>query len=346
MGSVNSVESAGRVIFPALRNVEEKSHSNIYTEDTSLQNDDGSTVTTSVQEVVGLSISASSFLRHTVHSICESIRSIKNARPLESFKIVLLLSVPISIKSIGESVLSIKGSNNSEKVDAVLNIVSEVGTIADVIATSAEGFIPLGLATVKIAVWATPLFLVALGLEMAGLVLTTKNLIETHRFSKTFEKSADLTRKVEEYSVKHFASGVASIVEGTRKGRTFVTKHFGVASENLHARLEKIQKKATEVFASTDEVRKEKYRHKMKRTMELLDKRMTTMKWSRAATITLVVLAVIGVAVLMLTPAAPVGFAILGVAAALSITHYLTMRSLDGKFEREMKLVNIERGKA
>lgn len=288
-------------------------------------------------EKVGLAIKITSLMRYVSHAICSGIRSLKTYRPLEPVKIFLLATIPMSIHNIATNVMGVKGSTTNEKVDVGLNIVSEVGSIGDVIGVSMDGLVSVGLVAAKVAVWATPLFLVGMGLELGGLVLTTKNLVEIHKFSKTFKESANLKSKVENYALEHFSQGVALINEQSQKERSFVSKHFGIGSEKLIGMLQDIEGKAKEVFASDDEGRKAKYLHKMKSTLEFLDKRMTTLKWSKAFTIMVTTISFVAVGVLLFTPAAPLGFALLGLGAALGITHYFKMKVLTKEFENELE---------
>lgn len=292
------------------------------------------------QKKVSLSAQVTSIFRYLANSIHPSkLATLNHNRIGDPLKVVLFVKLPLSILSIINSIRGFKESSLNEKCEDVLNVISEVGNLADNVATATDGLAAIGLTTAKVVVWTSPLFIVGLTLQTAGLVLTTKSLVETHIFSKAFKKSVALKEKVETYALHHFASGVDLIVERSSKGKRFVSKHFGVKSDQLMARLNKIKIKAETLEKSGDQEKKLKIQSKMKRTVELLDRRMMVMKKSKALTIVATTISIIGIIVLLTTPAAPVGFVLLGIGSIIELTHYFKMRSMTKQFKADMKLV-------
>lgn len=229
-----------------------------------------------------------------------------------------------------------KPLSTSEKVDRGLVTTSIAGTFSGIIASTVKGLTRVGLASPKVTAWATPLIFVAIVLHSAGIALKAKSLFETHMFSKTFAKSAAVKEKVENYTIQHFSSAVALINGRSECERHFVKMHFDIDSEKLKSSLKKINAQAEKIFNSNDSHAKENCQRRMKRTVELLDERLLTIKKSKALVLTVALVSIVGTIVLMTTPAAPVGLALIGAGIALEVGHYFKIRSLKEKFERDM----------
>lgn len=286
---------------------------------------------------LSLGVKAVSFFRYTAHAICALVKA-PNRKPLEPLKLLFYVNIPVALNNIFNQLGSVRGLTANEKIDTALDVTSEVGRVGDSLATGIEGLGSVGLVNLQPLYWVSPLFIVGVGLQIAGILALSKSLVETHLFSRKFSKVVDLTKKGSDYSVADFTLGLEMVQNRSRKEKSFVLKHFGVDSKKLLGPLYKIKKLAeNSFFHSSAKVGESE--DKMKAAMELLSKRLTATKWSKALTILIGTVTLIGVGVLLFTPAAPVGFALLAIGSVAAIRYYFAVKAQTAQFEEELRKI-------
>lgn len=286
-------------------------------------------------EKVSLGIKVANVVRYIG---CASNKLLNNTKSLPTVGVLKLMNlgtVPLAIYEIGRSVFSAAKASLNEKVDAVLGIISTIGTLGDIASTTAQGLAAVGAVASKAIAWATPLAIASAAVEGVGLFLTIKSLIETHRFSKALKQTAALEKPVEEYSVEDFTKGRLLIIDKQNIEKSFTGKHLKTDSTKLNERLLQIESKAQEMIDSDNPQRVREGKQKLQTMMQSLSQRMTSKKWSNALTILSGIVGLVGLGVLF-SPCPPAGFILLAISGVLSMVNFFYEKTRTARLEKSL----------
>lgn len=294
---------------------------------------------------------------------------IPGVKEVEGFRFASVLYTPLAIQSIVTSAQEIY-RKAPEKMDNALTIVSEVGALADICALVADAldtfeWIP------DASVWVDPLYIVGATLSTAGIVLNTKSAYETHAFGKELNEKMTLSKEEKEAITKinkrlqelngkamsksmlsdqeksdlkiigsKFEHGVKLIKEKHGKNVKFVKKHFETDGDQLTGRLDEISRYAIRKLDSPLPHKVQEGQDDINSAKTLLNKRLSSKKWSNAFKILTAIISLIGFG-LLFSPVAPVGLVLLGLSGTMSICHRLYKRRQTQKFEAAIQDVGI-----
>lgn len=289
---------------------------------------------TSSPEKVSLAIKITNLARHIGSTSSKFLSDAKHLPAIGVMKLVTLGLVPLAVYDIGASIFSAHSGTANEKVDAALGVVAAVGTLGDTAATAAEGLMAVGIVATQALGWVTPLVIVSAVLEGVGMVLVSKSLAETHRFSKVFNQTAALEKPVEEYTLEDF-SNARQLIETKSQEKSFVGKHFKTSADKLNSRLAAIETEAQAMLTSEDPTTVLEGKKKLQTTMQALSKRMTIKKWSNALSLLSGSIGFIALGILF-TPFVPAGFALLALSGVLSLVNFFADKAVTSRFEKEI----------
>lgn len=260
---------------------------------------------------------AAARLARAIRNTAEGINS---QNPLQMLRITAVVQAPFAIRNIAQSSIEIY-RGDPEKVDNALTIAAETGTLANVIAATAEALGELGVTAQSVA-WISPLYITGAVLSGVEIVRDVKNIYETHKVSKiVFQKDKN--------TASGFTRTVSTIKGKHLNNKKFISKHFGVKGDKLIENLEKVDKHVQQLDKGP---LKWKGDIQAAEVSKLAEKRMKVQKWSRVYNILTSIINIIGFAILF-SPAAPVGCILIGLSSLMSVAQIVFLKKINRQFE-------------
>lgn len=248
------------------------------------------------------------------------------------------VSVMMRVNNIAHSIIDFVKGGHNDKADSLLSMVSDLGTIGDAVSTFAQGLESVGAVAAKSILWATPLLIVSMGLEAAGLVLGIKGIVETYLLSHKLFKD----KNPKEYTIDDYQEKVNYLEERRVKERLLDRKFFRVDREQLGDRLLDIELEAKRKINSENPLEKEQGENLIRRTMKTLKGRLTTRIISYAVGVVAAATCLVGLSILLAVPGMqPLGFALLAVGVVVSLARCGADFALDYRFKKAMKLAKM-----
>lgn len=288
-------------------------------------------------EKISLLVKVTNLARHIGSSSKKMLDNIKHLPTVGVMKLITLGLAPLAIYDIFVSVFSSIRASTNEKIDVALGVIATVGSLGDTAATTAEGLAGVGAVAIQTLGWLTPLAIVSAALEGVGMILITKSLIETHRFSTLFNEVAALDKPVEDYSLEDFSKARLLVEAKQAQEKTFIGKHFETNSEKLRNRLMAIENEVQEMLMSGDQQLIMEGKRKLQTTMQILSKRMSMKKWSNVLTLLAGAVSFVGLG-LLFTPSSPAGFVLLAVSSVISLANFFAGKAITNRFEKDLEI--------
>lgn len=294
------------------------------------------TVLDTVQsDKVLLSVKVGNVARHTINFLKEFFRSGTPGMFPNFLKVATVVTIPYNLLQIVESIKDFVKSRLIERIDAGLNIVANVGAIGEAITTFVEGLGVIGAVAVNALSWLTPVMGVSLVFQTAGIGMTIKSMRETSRFNKIFQETAGLKKDVSDYTLDDFKNALNMIGEKRIEQDKFITKHFRTDENKFADRLLAIESEAERMIASNDAHEVLAGKRLLQTTMQNLSARMSNKISSDVLSLISGAISYLGVA-LLFTPVPGVGFGLLALSGAVSLTGYLVDRKDTQHFENAL----------
>ena len=247
-------------------------------------------------------------------------------------------TVLMKINTIAHSIFDFFKGNWNEKIDNSLVVISEVGAIGDAISTFAQGLESVGAVAAKSILWATPLLIVSMGLEVAGIALGLKGLVETHFLASKLFKG----KKAKECTIDDYHEAMCYMEKRREKERFFDRKFFK-ADQRLGDRLSEIEVEAENKLSSSDPRVREQGANLIRRTVSALKGRLTARIISYAVGIVAAITCLVGLTILLAVPSLqPLGFALLAVGITLSLGRCGYDFVSDYRFKKHLGLNNMK----
>lgn len=185
-------------------------------------------------------------------------------RNLEKLSFLSLASLPLVAHNMVGSGKTLKKGTTNEKIDAVLSIISGIGSLGGIAESFASGLYAFRVVGEGAIRWITPFMLIMIPFDIAAIVLNRRKCDEVAEFNKIFRAEAGLDKSINHYDLEDFKQGLKLIRQRAEAEVTFVSKHFGGDKDQLLSRLQKIEQNVTDNFYSLDanevrESRKEMY---------------------------------------------------------------------------------------
>lgn len=291
----------------------------------------------SSSDAVSLSVRVAQLGRYIGSTSKKLLDNVKGHAFAGVLKLTTIATLPFSLYEIAESIYNIAKTTLNEKVDLVLATVSTIGGVLDVVSNIGEGLSAIGAVTATAVKWATPLNIAAVVIESVGMVLTTKSLIETYRFSVVFNEAARLDRSVEEYDIEDYRNARKVISEAQSEEKSLIGKHFKTDADKLLSRLLAIETEASKMLVSGNPSEVIAGKRKLQMAMQALSGRMTAKEWSNGLSLLAGTVGIVGFGVLF-SPCPPAGFALLAISSVMSIGNYFLDRYLTANFEKDLAI--------
>lgn len=304
-----------------------------------------------------LIVKISKIARHSLNSLTHVLHSLGSNQPLQVIKTVTLgisglklfalALLPATLAKLDAGYKAEAKATLNETVDIYLGRIDAYGALGEIFTKTVEGLTHIytaGLAGIGcnastlnsmsnfVKIVASPLSIVFAVFQGFGMVLTTKNLIETHRFSIIFNKSAALDKPTGDYAQEDFASARQLIETNQAKEKSFVAKHFDTSSDKLIARLHAIEAVAKQAIASVNPKEVLEAKQQLKTTMQTLSGRLTSRQWSNALNLLASTVSTVGFG-LSYSPCPIAGFALSGIGASMSIGNFFHDKYRTAQFE-------------
>lgn len=289
-------------------------------------------------EYVTFSCSLIKGIRFVLSAASDFLPLVPSPQALSSLKFVSGVSIPIALYQMSENIVKVAKGTFNEKIDVFLDTTFNLGLVGDSISCIASGLEGVGLVAAKSMMWATPLAIVSVSLEVAGIVLNIKESVENFIFRGQLSKVAGLNKRVEHYEIEDYRKGFDFLVEKRKKERTFLNKHFRINEKKLLNRLVDIENEAREKIQSANSFLVDEGKSLLHNTMSALKRRVTTRMISNTLAILSGVTSIVGLSIIMFTPIAPLGYAFLAVGVVLGIAKVVFDYETTRRFENELQL--------
>lgn len=257
-------------------------------------------------------------------------------------RLIAGVQVPLSLYDIAQNIVILAKGTFGEKVDGLFSVIGGVGTIGDAVSTFASGLESVGAVAAKSIMWATPLLVVSIGLEVAGIIVSLKGMVETHLLSRELFKNASLHKSAEEYTLEDYRQGVEHLGQRIDSEFTFASKYFRSDKEKLADRMLDIELEAQQLLNSPEPEKQQEGKNLLHRTMNILKGRLTKRILSYAVGILAATVCIIGIVILLaVPPLQPLGFALLAVGITVSLIRLGVDYIIDREFYKEMGMNKV-----
>jgi hypothetical protein len=236
-------------------------------------------------------------------------------------QLVSLALLPFKIYKFAGVLIKTTKSSIDKKIDALLEIASDVDDTVSTLKTAAKGLIAVGLVAKEPLRWLWRLSIIcsvaeAVLFEGVGMFFSTINLMENRRLSNILTKERMFYPTIEQSTVEKLKFFCKLIKECEHPKSDFGVRHFKVKGSKLIPALKKIKHEAKSLFSSAQPEDIQVGRIKIHQTLHQLSKRLTVTKWSLSLKMIAATINMIGVAFLI-TPFPIVAIALMSVSAAL-----------------------------
>lgn len=289
-------------------------------------------------EYVTFSCSLIKGIRFVLSAVADFLPLAPNPQALSSLKFVSGVNIPIALYQMSENIVKVAKGTLNEKIDVFLDTTFNLGLIGDSISGVGSALEGVGLVAAKSMMWATPLAIVSVSLEVAGIVLNIKESVENFIFRGQLSKEAGLDKTVEHYGVEDYRKGFDFLVQQRTRERSFLNKHFRVNDKKLLNRLRDIESEAREKIQSANSFLVNEGKSLLHNTMSALKRRVTTRMISNTLAILSGVTSIVGLFIILFTPIAPLGYAFLAIGVVLGIAKVAFDYETTRRFENELQL--------
>jgi hypothetical protein len=253
-------------------------------------------------------------------------------------QVFAVIRLPLAIYNIKNAVADFFKKNRSEKVDAVLNVTSEVGSVGDVTATFVSGLQTIGIVAGKALSWITTVGIVSTVLEVAGMIFNIKGISENRIVSNKFTEKANLEKTADDYTLEDYEEGLKFLEEQRIENSNFINKHFGMEENTLAERLVDIEFESKKKLSSENPEEVKEGKQMLFSTMKSLRDHIITKDVSHALSLLAGTVSVVGFALLFVPPVIVVGFALAAFGAAISLTKFVYDKVQRHRFENCMEI--------
>lgn len=165
---------------------------------------------------------------------------------LNTIKLFSVAAIPFALYDIGANIIELFKGSLGEKLEAFLQIISDIGIIGECVGTFALALERFGAYSAQAVSWVTPLFVVCLFLSLANIALYLKNMVEStwllYQIDRKVKHKNELFKTVEDYQ---------PLFDYLRnRNDRFYSKHFKVGGSQLGPRLDQIWNEALAIDAN------------------------------------------------------------------------------------------------
>ena len=315
---------------------------------------------TTQPEKVSLAVKISKIARSSLNSLTYALQNF-NPRPpsgiiqataigSSALKLCSIALLPATISKLAAGYLSEAKASVNEKIDIYLGRIEVIGTLGEIFSKMADGLTHISTALLAgigfrasmltnfsnfVTAVTGPLSIACAVLQGGGMILTAKSLVETHRFSVIFNKSAALEKPLEDYALEDYAAGRQLIETNQAKEKSFVGKHFDTSGKKMIDRLHAIEAVAKQALSSANPKEVIEGKQQLQTTMQTLSGRLTSKKWSNVRSLVAGAIGNIGFG-LTYSPCPPAGFALSGISGVMSIANFVYDKHRTGQFEANL----------
>lgn len=254
---------------------------------------------------------------------------------LNAIKLLPIIAIPFAIYDILVNFIQSIKRPISEKIDALLQIVADVGIIGECIATFAHGLERVGAVSLHAIRWTTPLFAVSLALSVATAIAYAKGLVES---AWTLRQ---LSKKVQSTSDKKQIEDFRPLFEYLEnKNNRFLRKQFRIDPAQLRDKLATAWKNAQEVLKKSEstELEKQKSVQKLSKIVKSMKQQTISQIAIRSLLISSCLFGIVGGFVLLFTPAAPVAYGLMVGGVTLSLVSVGIGIYCNKRFRKNLKI--------
>lgn len=238
----------------------------------------------------------------------------------EFIRQISFIGIPIDLYIIGDSIKSLcKKRHLDEKIHAGLHIGRSLSSLGYSAAALGRQLVTWGAVAADSLVWVTPVSIASMVLSTAGIGIGVKGFIESHLFSKKLKKIQ--TTKSTPQDVLNIFQKQRELLETKSNG--FLSNHFQIKPKHLKGRLKQIEMTAAERIQSNDAALAAKEANTLKDISDGIKKRIAASRLSNTVRIVAAVVSTIGLCVLLFTPVAPAGYALIAVSGAIMVAKYI-----------------------
>lgn len=228
-------------------------------------------------------------------------------RAVREVKVLAAVTIPVALYSLGRD--SFELINGTEKVDATLRVAENLSWLGDSTSTFISGLEVTGaIAEGTSALTFFPISVASACLATATITLNGRRLYQSRQLIKEMDLQAS-------------DNEVLTLLNN--KDEYFLQKSFNVEGDKLKETLQDIQGLAAKKLASGDA---KSSQETLQKTVDGLKERIRTKNWSHGLAILSSVVTLIGMAILLFSPLGPIAYAILAVAALVSVAKFLYER--------------------
>lgn len=252
---------------------------------------------------------------------------------IKGCQVFSVVSIPGALYRSGNGVRDFCKGDLSKRIDSVLDILYEVGTIGTSVSEVALGLQAIGKITEKSIWWATPLGIISTGLCITKPFKTGYQWWQNRQFLIHFSRNSGLDKQGD-YAIQDFENAITFL---KTKNDEFLETHCGEDGTKLTTRIEKISQVAKQKLSTGNLQEAKEARKQLKDTMEDLRKRISSENRSLRVSLVSNIVEFAGYCLFFVSPLAPVGE---GLVTASSVIEDGDKWYQDRLFLHEFKIIS------
>lgn len=250
----------------------------------------------------------------------------------EVLRHISYVAIPFDVYFLGDSLVRLfKKKFADEKIDAALNISRSLAYLGSTAVAIGNHLSSVGVIATESLSWVQPLSITSLALSAAAIGIGVKGLVESKHLSKKFDAIHNknfLTSQAEFRQLK------ASLL---KKSNGFLSQHFQIRPRLLKSELEVIELRAEEKIRSGDAKLMMEGMQDFEKVNQGIRKRIAASYVSSILRTVAAIISVIGVSVLLFTPVAPAGYALLAVSGSVMVAKFFFDRIKTNQFAKTIR---------
>lgn len=265
----------------------------------------------------------------------ESIKKLASKKYVIFFKgLSAAVMTPFSIVAIVQTCWTFANYSREKKIDAGLSLCEHfrrIGENAATLVVSLEGMKVIRKSPVA---WTKPFAGVLSILSLASIAGNIRTCVKVKRLMREWKQVEESGRQEGKMTLSGYRALLDFIKAKQAQDGDFISEMFNISEDHLNAALSSVEKKAEQEMEQAGEL--------LEKTTRLLKGRIKQNLVSSTVTTISSVINLLGTTLLLLCPALPIGWAIVGITTAMDGSNWLRHKAVDCRFAKAM---NVQRTK-
>lgn len=277
--------------------------------------------------------------RSLAHGGLELIKSLKDLRTVIVLRGgISTVMVPIKVVALCKTCILFRRYTREKKIDASLNICDLIRQIGENVATTVVSLERLKVIQRTSGLWARPFAIGLSVLSISAIAMNVRVCMRTRRLMKEMREAEEKAKVGGEISLESYRALVQVIKQEQSEDNEFASDTFNVKEKHLMHTLTEMDRKISAKLSSDKPDEVAEGRALLKKASEGLKGRVKKNITSSMTSLVASITNIVGTVILLLSPAAPVAWVVLGAATVLDVGCWIHHKVKEYHFAKSVEL--------